>query len=256
MNPKDQADEGQCEPALDTQSINSKIADSAERIDLKLQAKFSEFQARVFEQQLRILDGRLDILKLLAPVFVMFVILLTGLQFFSETRFNEFKAEVRGESDEQPVISLYGLDKRPLDGQTALVTRVTTIYHAPNGARYAKERYDYSFTILVRKQGRGTIKAKNTVLVFYSNSSNPEAPSDDPRFNNFNTSEVNDQDPLVKVGHEIFFPFKVNTGTFDRPSPGATSKFMIKILYGDRTVSSVFDIKFSPALRFVSYDMP
>jgi hypothetical protein len=132
-------DNDQNNHSITNQEIDLKISNSLEMIDLKLDSKITEFQRKIFEEQAKIFKERLEVLKLLYPSFIAIALAVGGLQLYSKSQFDEFKKEIRGEINEQPILSLFGVDQKPLDGQIIKVSKVFVHHRGSNGAVFAKK---------------------------------------------------------------------------------------------------------------------
>lgn len=242
---------------LSSQEIDLKIINSLEKIELKLENKIIDFQKKIFEEQSKIFKERVEFLKFLLPSAVGISLAVAGLQLYSKAQFDEFKKEVLGQTNEQPVLSLLGINKKPLDDQTIQVGKVDVFHRADNGAVLARKKYSYRISISIVKSGKGRINSANTVSYFYGTVSEPDnLATDDSNFNNFSEVILGDQNSLVKINSEKSIPYTFSTTTFEKPTPGKLNKVKYKIFYGDREVSSTFNIKFLDNLKFQDFDTP
>lgn len=242
---------------LSSEEINLKIVEHSEKIELKLDNKMTEFQRKIFEEQAKIFKERVEFYKFLLPTAVAISLGVGGLQLYSKAQLDEFKKEILGQTNEQPILSLFGINTKPLDDQTVQVAKVLVFHRADNGAVLARKQYSYRISILMKKIGKGQIKSGNTVSYFYNTVSEPDnSATDDPSFNNFNEVNLGDQNSLIKINAEKLIPYTFSTTTFEKPSPGKLSKVKYKIFYGDREVSSTFNIKFIDDLKFQDFDIP
>ena len=243
------------------ENIDGKLSNHCTKIDKKI-ANFSKKTA----------VKNIDLIKYLFPSVIGAVTLplltIVGINAYSHAQFNSFKEEVRRESNtfkeelkaelnefldksqEKPEITLLASNRESLENQTIEIKKVAVI-NSDNNRKLTKPRYRYRFTVFLKNLGKGFVRSEDSYSILYYNSPEPERScTDEPMFNDCDYLSLGVEHPITKLtnNRSIFDSIRVTTSY--KPQPAEVRKLKLKLIYGDREVSSTFFIKFANKLRY------